>query len=94
MKRTRLVIGRKVSVVICGVLLLNWLLFLGAIVFCWVMGGTDEVIRFFREASGNDDFRTHWDPWPFVFLQVFYLFITVGSGLSAIYFRRRMEALK
>jgi hypothetical protein len=93
MKRTGLVIGRKVSVVICGVFILRWVLFLGAIVFCGVTGGTAEVIRLFRE-SGGADMRSVWDPWPFVFEQIFYVFITAGSALSAIYFRGRIEALK
>ena len=92
MGRSALVIGRKVTVVICALFIFRWIVLLGCIIFLGVDGGRASIVWFFREmdtVAHNAD----WSPWEFVIEQIFYLFLTAGTGLAAIHFRRRIEAI-
>ena len=93
MSRSALVIGRKVTVVICALFILRWIVLLGAIIFfLCANGGRESVVWFLREMDTVAP-NAEWSPWEFVIKQIFYLFLTAGSGLAAIHFRRRIEAM-
>jgi hypothetical protein len=48
--RSALVVGRKVTVVICALFILRWIVFLGAIIFFLCAdGGRESVVWFLRE---------------------------------------------
>jgi hypothetical protein len=92
MGRSALVVGRKVCVVICALFIVRWIALLGCIIFLGVDGGRASVVWFFREMDTVAP-TSDWSPWEFVIKQIFYLFLTAGSGLAAIHFRRRIEAM-
>jgi hypothetical protein len=90
--RSALVIGRKVSVVICALFIFRWIALLGCIIFLSADGGRESVVWFLHEMDTVAP-TADWSPWEFVIKQIFYLFLTAGSGLAAIHFRRRIEAI-
>jgi hypothetical protein len=93
MGRSALVIGRKVCVVICALFIIRWIVLLGAFIFFLCAdGGRESVVWFLREMDTVAP-TADWSPWEFVIKQIFYLLLTAGSGLVAIHFRRRIEAI-
>ena len=92
MGRTALVIERKVSVVICALFILCWIVLLGGILYAGANEGRDLVVSFLRDVN-SDAPTSDWSPWDFVIKQIFYLFLTAGSGLAAVHFRLRIEAI-
>ena len=92
MGRSTLVVGRIVTVVVCALSLLRWIGLLGGVIFLGVEVGRDSVVGFLRDVDGVAP-TGDWRAWEFVIKQTFYLFLTAGSGLAAIHFRRRIEAI-
>jgi|GEM_PF-5923527 len=91
MSRTALIIARKVTVVICGVLVIYWAAFLGCVVYFSFDSGRFWVMQFLREVDDASAGRA-WNPVHFMITQGLYFVATAISGALAVYFRRQIEA--
>lgn len=85
------VVARKVSVIVCGVLIVRWVFFAGATLFFRVAWGSEWVVRFYREMSDTPA-GAEWNAANFVRQQLIYLLITIVSGLFAVYCRRQVKS--
>jgi hypothetical protein len=90
MKAMLWVVARKVSVIVCGVLVFRWVLFAGATLYIRFAWGSEWVVRFYREIS-DTAVGAEWNAAIFVRQQLIYLLITIVSGVFAVYCRRRVD---
>ena len=75
-----------------ALVILRWIVLLGGILYAGANEGRDLVVSFLRDVN-SDAPTSDWRPWDFVIKQIFYLFLTAGSGLAAVHFRLRIEAI-
>jgi hypothetical protein len=92
MRRTWVVLARKVSVVVLSVMILYWLILIGGLIFLGATEGKVWVIRFLRDAGGAMP-TGPWDPTRGAMKLVTILLVTVVRGIVAVRSRKRIESL-
>jgi len=94
MSRTGWQVIRKISVVLTALLLLQWLVLIGGIVFLAATTDRATVVRFLLVRSTSDDGPpTFWTPTHFILERILIALFTLGAWLISQHAQRHLKAM-